>query len=111
MLLHTQIDFAIHIRPAPPSVPITSTSMPVSTTSVPVSSTSETVQSFSFGSQENLAQVLIQTSYMTESTKQVLSAQNIPIHFIISISFSVWVIQFIESLGNFVYMMIKYNVC
>ena len=47
MLLHTQNDFAIHIRPAPPSVPILSTS--------------ETVQSFSYGSQENLAQVLIQT--------------------------------------------------
>ena len=64
MLLHTQSDVAIHIKPAPPSVPVTSvstTSMPVSKTSVPVSSTSETVQSFSFGSQENLAQVLIQT--------------------------------------------------
>ena len=30
--------------------------------------------------------------HVTESGKQVLSVQNTPIHFIISISFSVWVI-------------------
>ena len=49
--------------------------------------------------------------------KQVLSPQNTPVHFIISISFSVWVIQYLSvllnSLGNFVYMMnflIKYYV-
>ena len=47
--------------------------------------------------------------------KQVLSAQNTSIHFIISISFSVWAIQYLllNSLGNFMYMMkflIKYYV-